>query len=358
MRNMTLKLKLALLLLSFFVMSLATAATPASHQAYAYLTTINDGANSALVSVNAKTLQVGTPLTNLFNFNDFCSVAVSPDGNKVYVVDGANQMLRVVSGGSNPAFLGGLDISFAGSPAFVIANPNGKTLYLSDAYLQNVYVIDVQNPNPKLVTVIKNVSHVDAISVSPDGSRIYIMGSTDGTRNENMYVVDANTNQVIKTIALGFDKNSLSTAMVISPDGLKVYAEGQQNDQFTVAVVDTTTDKVINYVALAQDAFTLAISPDGSTVYAGGAYGQGLDVVMAISKIDTMTGAVTFIYPKTLGQLIPGGIMGMSISPDGSHLFFMNLGSNNLYVMPVQRDVVTNVNIGNQVLDQNGNFIG
>ncbi len=141
------------------------------------------------------------------------------------------------------------------------------------------------------------------LTVSPDGSRVYVSNPED-TTHRTVTVLDAAAGTVAATILL----NGYPRGIAVSPDGRRAYvADLEQQD---VIVLDTVQAAVLSTIPLALDgdnAQRVVVSPDGRQLYAasGG----------ALTVIDTAGGTVTATH--TLGW----SISGLAVHPDGSRVY-------------------------------------
>jgi YVTN family beta-propeller protein len=112
-------------------------------------------------------------------------------------------------------------------------------------------------------------------------------------------VLDTSSNKVLKTIAIPTGPHGL----VVTPDGRWVYASS--DGASTVSVIDTRTDEVSKSIDVGPTPHGLAITPDGSRVLVAG---FGTDQVEAI---DTGTNAVVWSVPVPQPH-------NLAITPDGT----------------------------------------
>ena len=254
-------------------------------------------------------------LTTISGFKNAQSIAVSPDGTRVYVSDqenantGAGRM-SVIDTATNTitARITGVD------PGTILGvSPDGNHLYLG-TYAAGVIVIDT-NANTVVNTLpsIGNYFGNRAIAFSPDGSRAYIANDYSG----NVFVIDTVTSTLSATISnLAFwgPRN-----IAVSPDGTRLYVPLREG---AVVVIDTTTNDVITRISnLPSESgnggapSNIAITPDGTKGYIVCENG-------GISVLDTTTNAVITTLPNDFGN--PGVV---SISPDGTRAYVLDSGN-------------------------------
>jgi YVTN family beta-propeller protein len=112
-------------------------------------------------------------------------------------------------------------------------------------------------------------------------------------------VLDTSSNKVLKTIPIAAGPHGL----VVTPDGRWVYASS--DGASTVSVIDTRTDQVSTTIDVGQTPHGLAITPDGRRVLVAG---FGTDQVEAID-----TGSNQVVWQAAVAQ--PHNI---AITPDGA----------------------------------------
>ncbi|HEY2053845.1 MAG TPA: PKD domain-containing protein [Solirubrobacterales bacterium] len=155
-------------------------------------------------------------------------------------------------------------------------------------------------------------SHPDAIAITPDGSRAYVVNGGGGT----VSVIDTQTNQVVgPPISVG---STFAEGIAIAPDGLRAYVTHPKG----VAVIDTQTNQLVGTIKLPGSPFGFAIAPDGRTAYVGNA------AAGTVSVIDLQTDQVT-------GSAIKVGEepLGIAITPDGTAAYVANGNSESVSVI-------------------------
>src|SRR3984957_5079306 len=155
----------------------------------------------------------------------------------------------------------------------------------------NIHIIDAATN--KVVGEIKGIEAPHGLTVSPDGSRIYVSEEAD----DSVLVIDGKTLQVIKRIPLSGNPNLID----ITPDGRFVYVaialswtDMSEFPQIKAApsggvdVIDTTTLQNIKTIALKGGVHDLNVTPDGKYVLAGASRGAK-PAANAMYVIDTKT---------------------------------------------------------------------
>jgi YVTN family beta-propeller protein len=192
---------------------------------------------------------------------------------------------------------------------------------------------------------VKVGSYPRGVTVTPDGTKVYVTNSGSNT----VSVIDASNNKVTATINLGSPAHGgQPEGVAVTPDGTKVYVVnfGGYYDYDTVSVIDTTNNTVIATVNVGAWPEGIAINPKGTMVYVTNSYSN------TVSVIDAATNTVTATVP------VGNYPFGVSVTPDGMKVYVGNVNSNNVSVIDTATNRVTaTVNVGNNPYAF-GQFIG
>ncbi|MEU9047435.1 IPT/TIG domain-containing protein, partial [Kitasatospora sp. NPDC048343] len=149
------------------------------------------------------------------------------------------------------------------------------------------------------------------VAVAPGGMRAYVacFGS------DTVAVVDTTTNRVTAGVP-GLDK---PLGLTVSPDGSRLYVASQGGNR--VDVISTATNTRITSVPVGTGPRNVAVTPDGTQLYVTE---EGADTV---TVIDTAALSVTATLP---GFVFPRGV---KPSPDGQRIYVTEYGGNRLDVI-------------------------
>ncbi|WP_394614756.1 hypothetical protein JNUCC0626_33580 [Lentzea sp. JNUCC 0626] len=182
-------------------------------------------------------------------------VAVSPDGRRLYVINGWTGTITAIdprTGEIVDRIFTQVQLSHAAM------RPDGQRLYVSAS--GGVAVVNPENF--QLVAVIKAGGQPQGLAVHPDNRVLYVANSQDGT----VGLVDTATAFQTATVQVG----GLPQHLALSPDGKRLYVSSLQlgrDTPGTLTVIDTTTNQVVGALPVGRGAGSIAVTPDGSTVY-------------------------------------------------------------------------------------------
>jgi YVTN family beta-propeller protein len=220
------------------------------------------------------------------------SLAVSPDGKTVYVVNHNSEDVSIIDTATNTSPPGSIPVG--GEPYAIAFAPNGKFAYVGvdetlvtiDTTKEGVvgtpipigngaHVIAfapdgatayVSEEAPPAVAIISTTLHKEVgaipmpganpwgVAVSPDGKRLYVADHKAGT-------VTAFSTATEEPIGTPIEVGELPYELAFTPDGKKLYvADYQSND---VTPIDPTTNKALAPIQLpGLGVWQLAITPD------------------------------------------------------------------------------------------------
>ncbi len=222
-------------------------------------------------------------------------VAVSPDGERVYVVNGWSGAITEVdpySGAVIDRLFTDVQLSHAAM------RPDGERLYVSAS--GSVAVVDPQAF--RVVAAVKVPGQPQGLAVHPNNKILYVANAQDGT----VGLVDTATAFQSSKIQVG----GMPQYLAISPDGKRLYVSGMrlgEKTPGTLTVIDTTTNKVVGSMSVGRGAGHIAVTPDGATVY------------VALTKEGSVAVIDTAIL--TLRQRLPINAPSVAIAPGDPRVF-------------------------------------
>lgn len=260
-----------------FVITFGSASI-ATAQPFAYVLTDRTGTNDLVQVFDTATLARMTtiPVGNGKPAVYGAGIAASPDGGRVYVVNGDDQTISVVSTPSNTV------------AATWPAGPNATT-----------------------------------IVVSPDGSRLYVGNGSSGGMPTQIRIISTATGGTIGSVSLGGPSVFATLGIAVSPDGRRLYATGWTGlcSGNTIKVIDTAAGGVVGSIPVASFPTGLAVAPDGTALYAAS---------MSSSCTGGGNGFVSVINTASNANLGTIGVgvnpHALAVTPDGQRVFVPNNG--------------------------------
>jgi len=172
-----------------------------------------------------------------------------------------------------------------------------------------------------------------AVATSPDGSRVFVTGSSAGISSSSDYATvayDAFTGSMLWEQRYNGTGNGFDDArdITVSPDGSTVFVTGTAwgpVDEYATLAYDAATGSrrwLEIYSDRSADARALAISPDGSRVFVtGSSDSAGTDTDYLTVAYDAATGYPLWVRRKN-GYHFAGDIAtAVRVSPDGSAVY-------------------------------------
>ena len=191
----------------------------------------------------------------------------------------------------------------------------------------------------------------------PTGPTIYVASSAGSTTPGVVFVIDATTNTVACSIAVG----TTPVHLAVSPDSSLLFVENDTDGTVTVAnLADGTTTTVTLPGITAPMTANLAVSPDNSRVYVVSlpatltASTQASLSVISLPAL-TVSAPISVVASPPTPVTAPG--LGVAFTPDATNAFIAT--ENLTYIVSTSNDSVSTtipVNGGTTAIDQNGNF--
>ena len=221
------------------------------------------------------------------------------------------------------------------SPNSVSVSPDGTKVYVCNANASSNSISVIDTSTNTVTATITGFSSPDGVAFTPDGSRAYVPNGGTGA----MAVIDTSTNSITATIN-GFAFSGFS-GVAVTPDGTEVYVVNSANSVVSVIDVSTNTISATITVGGPSDAYIgLAISPDGTQAYVTN-YAGSSGTNVAVIDISTNTVSATITVNE--------GPIGVVFTPDGAKAYVANNGNNNVSVIDVSTHTVsTSIPVGSE----------
>ena len=220
-----------------------------------------------------------------------------------------------------------------GYPGSAVVSPDGSQVYIAGTMAVGY---DAATGAQRWAAPT-GLSRGGFLGVSPDGSRVFVTGSSangNGTLRYTTRAFNAATGAVLWT---AFDHgpgtgDDQAQALAVSPDGSRVFVTGSSSDpkgtfRYTTIAFDAATGARrwvarYSYQHLRADAASVAVSPGGTQVFVtGGSAGPTGPGSAATVSYDAATGAMQWVarYSPPGGRNAGAGTV--AVSPDGATVY-------------------------------------
>ncbi len=234
----------------------------------------------------------------------------------VYVTNEMSGDLTVIDPSTNAVIT---TLALGKRPRGIKAAPDGATLYVAlsgspaappgvdestlpppDRAADGIGVVDAKRFT--LAKVLKGPSDPEQMSVSNDGTRLYIANEDTGKAS----VLEVASGKTLTEFEVGGEPEGVTT----SPDGRFVYVTSEEDGE--ISVIDTAAERVVKRFAVGARPRNVAFSPDSSRAYVTAENGG------TVSVVNVATHTVIRTIRLTGENVRP---MGAAVSPDGQRLF-------------------------------------
>jgi YVTN family beta-propeller protein len=270
------------------------------------------------------------------------NLAVSKDGNRLYVVAQESDALLVVDA-ANHKVLNKIDVGRL--PHSVVLSSDGQKAYVSNQWADNVSVIDLASS--KVVDTLNTANGPAGLSLSADGKFLYVVDSY----SSNISVIDVSTGEERKR----FDAGNNPTGTELSPDGKTLLVTSRRSliapygepIKTELTIVDENTQRIaerrnIESAYLMENA---AFTPTGDLALITMIRPKNLVPSIQVEQGWMMTYGLVVIEPKPNGRSIqllidePNAFYSdpfdIVITPDGKKAFISSSGVNTISVVNI-----------------------
>jgi YVTN family beta-propeller protein len=223
-------------------------------------------------------------------------IVLSKDGYTAYIVDVERDILQVVDL-VNWRLIANIPVGNMGPSNFGLAiTPDGNKVFVCNGYSNDISVVSTSEN--RVIGTIPMKSTPVGIAISPDGKIAYITERQPGGGYQHVVAVDVATCKVIQRWdhePIGFG-NPLEVA--ISLDGKHAYFGGC--DWETVVILDIESGAT-RYIDVGLDPFNIALSKDGRLLYVSNTGSDDITVIntqteKVVDRIPIQLERIGFIY--------------------------------------------------------------
>lgn len=300
------------------------------------------------------------------------AVALSPDGNTVYVCGFNDSAIAVFSRDQMNGTLtfvdryqddlDGVD-GLSGAYALAISANHVYVAGLGDDAIAHFSRL----PDGRLTFIAMqqadSLDAVNALTLSPDGLHLYAVSANSDSLTVFARDAGEGTLTLVQTeqdTANGLDGAS---AVTVSPDGLQVFTTGSVDNAVSIFNRDLNSGQV-TFVQVLRDgaegisglagADAVAVSPDGSTVYVVAQQDHALSV---FRRTATGLNFIDALYNGVEGVTGLAGARDVALSPSGEYLYVAGFSDNAIGIVQVAhadlslaiRDSQDPINVGDDV---------
>ena len=291
---------------------------------------VNQGAaNASMIYYNNNTLALnkvsgGTGFVTVGT--NPASIAITPNGQYVYVTNVGSNSVSVISTSSNSVVS---TITVGSNPNGVAITPNGQYVYVANSQYgssgggNTVSVISTSSNS--VVSTIPVGTTPWGVAITPNGQYVYVTN----TGSASVSVISTSSNSVVSTIHVGIEP----LGVAITPNGQYVYVDNSGlGTGTTVSVISTSSNSVVSTIPVGINPHSVAITPNGQYVYVTNGASN------TVSVISTSTNTVTTTI--TAGS----APQGVTITPDGQYVYVANLHGDTVSVISTSSNsVVTTI---------------
>lgn len=209
------------------------------------IVTLSNNSSIAIVPYNLTSVDRVSIAAPIVVGGEPTGVAVSPEGNLVYVADKVSSNLVVYD---LATFTKVALIKVGTGPWGVALNADGTRAYVAAHDASVVTVVDTAT-RQAIATIPVGAGPGD-LALAPSGKALYVTNNIDGTAS----IIDTATNKVVKTVKVG--SQPWGVGVTDSAAFVANYGSG------TVSVISTSSREVVATVAAGVNPFGVAVNAD------------------------------------------------------------------------------------------------
>ncbi|MHC4204333.1 MAG: c-type cytochrome [Planctomycetota bacterium] len=197
------------------------------------------------------------------------------------------------------------------SPAALVADNQGETIYIAEATAKQVAVFDTKTA--KVTKTIDVPAEPTGLALTGDGASLYV---TCGGQKGCVCVIDTRTAKLLRTLPVGHTP----IAPVLSPDGGSLFVCNRFDEN--VSVISTNEGKQIKKIPALREPVAADITPDGKWLYVGNMLPYGSASADSVACNISVINARKMAFDIDI--ILPNGSTGLHdliVSPDGKFVF-------------------------------------
>jgi sugar lactone lactonase YvrE len=268
------------------------------------------------------------------------------DGTKMYVCDIVNDAVYQYSTGTATTLDLSTGNYFSHTPsvntAFAFSNPPasgtaaGFALALTGANVAEAYDIANASYDSVSFSVLSQEGNPEALFFKPDGLKLYITGTTGDDVNEYDLSTawDISTASYLQNFSVSA-QDATPTGLFFKPDGTKMYISGSTGDDINEYDLSTAWDVSTasysqNFSVATEDTIPtdLFFKPDGTKMYMLGTIGDDVNEYDLSTAWDISTASYSQNFSFSTQD---GGVEGLFFSTNGTKMFMVGRVGDNVY---------------------------
>jgi YVTN family beta-propeller protein len=178
----------------------------------------------------------------------------------------------------------GTPIPIGPTPNFAAVSPNGRLLYVANGPAKKVTVMDT-SVDRAIATIPVDAGPPRFLTFAPDGRRVYLSIWDDAGKIAVVAVLDTTSNKIVSSIPV----RTRPFRAAVTADGRLLYVPN--HDSGTVSVIDTTSLKLVKEIRVAPNPHWIEFSKDGTRAFTANHESN------LISVLDLKTDAVLATVP-------------------------------------------------------------
>ncbi|MFQ5571674.1 MAG: YncE family protein, partial [Rhodothermales bacterium] len=267
-------------------------------------------------------------------------LAVSPDGNRLYVVAEEAEALLIVSATEGTVLN---RIALGKHPHSIVLSRDGQTAYVSNRWSDNVSVIDLSKG--RVIRFLPTGNGPAGIALGPGGNYLYVANSY----SDDLSVIDLESGREKKRLAAGNNPY----AVRLSPDGQSLFVTNRLSNPVAfrappvseVTVVDTRSLRVTDRKAVpsAQMLESVDFAPEGDLALVTLARPKNLLPASQVRRGWMFTYGLGLVEPGEEGRVVQllldevnayfADPYDVVVMPDGRKAFVTHAGANSISVV-------------------------
>lgn len=264
---------------------------------YVYITQHNAD-TVAVVSTNTNTV-----LAQISAGSKPMGVAVSPDGTRLYI----SNFLTATASGAGSMWVNGTltvvdtatravlaTVTVGANPSGVAVSPDGNRVYVANSGAGTLSVISTAT-NAVTSTITAGANPV-GVAASPDGLRVYVANGGSAS----VSVIDAATLAVTSTIRVG----GHTTGIAVSDDSTRVLVSNAFDNSVSVINALTQAVSTTTTAGIGLGPAGVAFVPGGSTGLVANSRGATVSSINAANGTAVVLTGNTLGWPASLGKFV------------------------------------------------------